>query len=87
MRNLGYYNGEIGFIEDMKVPMTDRGLYFGDGIYDAAYSRNYIIYALDEHIIRFYNNLTRRIREALEGGYFEEFYQKYHIALGERSQD
>jgi D-alanine transaminase len=59
MRNLGYYNGEIGLIEDMKVPMTDRGLYFGDGIYDAAYSRNYIIYALDEHIIRFYNNLTR----------------------------
>ena len=47
MRNLGYYNGEIGLIEDMKVPMTDRGLYFGDGIYDAAYTRNHIIYALD----------------------------------------
>lgn len=59
MRNLGYYNGEIGFIEDMKVPMTDRGLYFGDGIYDAAYTRNHIIYALDEHIARFYKNLAR----------------------------
>lgn len=59
MRNLGYYNGEIGLIEDMKVPMTDRGLYFGDGIYDAAYTRNHIIYALDEHIARFYLNLSR----------------------------
>lgn len=59
MRNLGYYNGEIGLIEDMKVPMTDRGLYFGDGIYDAAYTRNHIIYALDEHIARFYLNLKR----------------------------
>lgn len=59
MRNLGYYNGEIGLIEDMKVPMTDRGLYFGDGIYDATYTRNHIIYALDEHIARFYHNLER----------------------------
>ena len=59
MRNLGYYNGEIGLIEDMRVPMTDRGLYFGDGIYDAAYTRNHIIYALDEHIARFYTNLAR----------------------------
>jgi D-alanine transaminase len=59
MQNLGYYNGEIGLIEEMKVPMTDRGLYFGDGIYDAAYSRNHIIYALDEHIARFYRNLAR----------------------------
>ncbi len=59
MLNLGYYNGEIGSIEEMKVPMTDRGLYFGDGIYDAAYSRNHVIYALDEHIARFYVNLKR----------------------------
>ena len=59
MRNLGYYNGEIGLIEDMKVPMTDRGLYFGDGIYDAAYTRNHVIYALDEHVARFYTNLAR----------------------------
>ena len=54
MRNLGYYNGEIGLIEEMKVPMTDRGFYLGDGLYDAAYTRNHIIYALDEHLDRFY---------------------------------
>lgn len=54
MHNIAYYNGEIGAIEDMRVPMTDRGFYFGDGIYDVAYARNYRIYALDEHIERFY---------------------------------
>jgi D-alanine transaminase len=36
MENLGYYNGEIGPIEDMKVPMDDRVSWFGDGVYDAA---------------------------------------------------
>ena len=56
MKNLGYYNGKIGLIEEMSVPMNDRAGYFGDGIYDATYSRNHIIYALDEHIDRFYNS-------------------------------
>ena len=56
MKNLGYYNGKIDLIENMTVPMCDRAGYFGDGIYDATYSRNHIIYALDEHIERFYNS-------------------------------
>ena len=56
MQNLGYYNGKFGPIEEMTVPMNDRVCYFGDGVYDATYSRNHIIYALDEHIDRFYNS-------------------------------
>ena len=55
MQNLGYYNGKIGLIEEMTVPMNDRVCYFGDGIYDATYCRHYHIYALDEHVNRFYN--------------------------------
>ena len=39
------------------------------------------------HNLYFYNNLTRKIREALDGGYFESFYQKYRNILGERSKD
>ena len=54
MQNIAYYNGEIGAIEELRVPMTDRGFYFGDGIYDVAFARNHRIYALDEHIDRFY---------------------------------
>lgn len=55
MQNIAYYNGESGPIEQMRVPMTDRGFYFGDGVYDVAYTRNHIIYALDEHVDRFYS--------------------------------
>ncbi len=56
MENLGYYNGEYDLIENMKIPMNDRVCYFGDGVYDATYSRNHIIFALDEHIERFFNS-------------------------------
>ena len=35
MKYVGYYNGEIGPLEEMKIPMLDRAVYFGDGCYDA----------------------------------------------------
>lgn len=56
MKTLGYYNGSYGEIEDMRVPMSDRVCFFGDGVYDATYSRNYKIYALDDHLDRFFDN-------------------------------
>ena len=56
MKNLGYYNGVWDELEKMSIPMSDRVCFFGDGIYDATYSRNYTIFALDEHIDRFYNS-------------------------------
>ncbi len=56
MRNLGYYNGKFDEIENMTVPMGDRVCFFGDGVYDATYSRNYKIFALGEHMDRFFNS-------------------------------
>jgi len=56
MKNLGYYNGKFGLLEEMTVPMNDRVCYFGDGVYDATYSRNHVVFALDEHIDRFFNS-------------------------------
>ena len=56
METLGYYNGKIGEIAEMTVPMLDRACYFGDGVYDATYARNHIIYCLDEHMDRFFNS-------------------------------
>ncbi len=56
MQNLGYYNGKFGEADEMMIPMNDRVCYFGDGVYDATYSRNYKIYALDDHIDRIYNS-------------------------------
>lgn len=59
MKNLGYYNGRIGLIEEMQIPMSDRACVFGDGIYDATYSRNHIIYNLEEHIDRFFSSAEK----------------------------
>ena len=56
MKNLGYYNGHYDEIENMVIPMNDRAHYFGDGVYDATYSRNYIIWNLQEHLDRLYNS-------------------------------
>lgn len=56
MKNLGYYNGKFGEIEEISIPMGDRVCFFGDGIYDATYSRNYKIFALDDHVNRFFNS-------------------------------
>ena len=39
------------------------------------------------HNLYFYNELTQKIRDALDGGYFESFYQKYHNLLAERAPD
>ncbi len=59
MTALGYYNGEYGALEEMKIPMNDRASYFGDGVYDAGPCRNYNIFAVDEHIDRFFRNAAR----------------------------
>ena len=56
MKTLGYYNGKYGELEDMSIPMNDRVCWFGDGVYDAGPCRNYRIFALDEHIDRFFNS-------------------------------
>ncbi len=39
------------------------------------------------HNLYFYNELTQKIRDALDGDYFESFYQKYHELLAERAED
>ena len=56
MKELGYYNGRIGELSEMTVPMNDRACWFGDGVYDAELCRNYRIFALDEHVDRFFRS-------------------------------
>ena len=59
MKNLGYYNGKIDLIENMTIPMNDRACYFGDGIYEVTYARNYKLYCLDEHLDRLYRSAAK----------------------------
>lgn len=50
MKTLGYYNGVIDELENCRVPMLDRGFYFGDGVFTVFYCRNHIPYELGLHI-------------------------------------
>ena len=59
MKTLGYYNGKIDELDRMTVPMLDRACYFGDGVYDVTYSRNHRIYALEEHVERFFQSAAQ----------------------------
>ena len=58
MQALGYYNGEFGPLDEMRVPMTDRAVYYGDGVYEATPTRNYKIYAVDEHVERMFSSAS-----------------------------
>jgi len=53
----GYYNGVFAPLETLMVPACDRGLYFGDGVYEALRVENHRPFALEEHLERFYASL------------------------------
>lgn len=59
MENLGYYNGNVGPIEEMTISMNDRSTYFGDGVYESCLVHNQKIFSLNEHIDRFYTSLAK----------------------------
>lgn len=56
MKELGYYNGTIGELSEMTVPMNDRACWFGDGVYEAGMCRNGFIFAMDEHVDRLFRS-------------------------------
>ena len=56
MKELGYYNGRIGELSEMTVPMNDRACWFGDGVYEAGMCRNGMLFAEEEHIDRLYRS-------------------------------
>ena len=56
MKTLGYYNGKIDELDRITVPMLDRACYFGDGVYDVTFCRNYKIYKLREHVERIFHS-------------------------------
>lgn len=59
MENIGYYNGKTGPIEKMTIPMNDRAVYFGDGVYDATYAANRVIFKIEDHLDRFYSSCAK----------------------------
>ena len=59
MASYTYYNGTFGETDEIRIPLSDRAIYFGDGIYDAAIGYHGRIFLADEHIKRFLGNARR----------------------------
>ncbi len=59
MATYSYYNGKFAPTDEIVIPLTDRAIYFGDGIYDAAIGRNGKIFLLSEHIDRLLGNAPK----------------------------
>ena len=57
--DIAYYNGRFGSYDETCLSLSDRALFFGDGIYDAAVGKGGKIFLLDEHNERLYNNAKR----------------------------
>ena len=56
MQGTAYYNGEIAPLSDVKIPLSDRSVFFGDAVYDAAIGRSGGLYLEEEHLERFFRS-------------------------------
>ena len=59
MREDTYFNGKFGRREEITIPLSDRSLFFGDAVYDAAIGKNRKIFCLAEHIDRLYRSARK----------------------------
>ena len=55
--SIAYYNGSFMPIDEVRIPLTDRAIFFGDGIYEALLAKDGKAHLLREHIDRFFRNL------------------------------
>lgn len=51
-----YFNGEIGNLDEMVIPLSDRSVFFGDAVYDAVLVLGGKPFALDLHLDRLYRS-------------------------------
>ena len=56
MKPIGYINGEIGPLEDLKLPLCDRSVFYGDAVYDAVLYLNNKPFSLELHLDRLYKS-------------------------------
>ena len=59
MNSYAYYNGKFGKKDEIRIPLSDRSIFFGDAIYDAAIGSFDRILWEKEHIERFLTNAEK----------------------------
>jgi len=98
---------DIAMIDDRMLPMDeltgpylDRGLYFGDGVYEVVRSYDERLFALDEHLARFDRSfrdihipgvdvepISRRLLSAVARAGYENAKIYFHITRGSELRD
>ena len=92
--SIAYYNGQFCDYSDIRISLTDRCVFFGDGIYDAAIGKCGRIYLEDEHLDRFISNakrlniplkkskreLSRLIHETIDKNRFEQYFIYFQLS-------
>ena len=54
-----FYNGSFADEREIYIPLSDRCVYFGDGIYDACIGCGKRLFLFERHAERFFNNAKR----------------------------
>lgn len=98
---------KVAMIQDEIVPFDelepiylDRGIYFGDGVYEVVRSYNGRIFALEEHLQRFSNSLAGidikgidieqvrgRVQKAFEAAGISDAKIYFHITRGSETRE
>lgn len=56
MKELAYYDGQVGAPQEVMIPFNDRVHFFGDGVYEATVGGNHKVFLLQDHLDRFYSS-------------------------------
>lgn len=56
MDSIAYYNGKVGSPDELTIPFNDRSHFFGDGIYEAAMGIDGKVFAIEDHLDRFFTS-------------------------------
>ncbi len=56
MKRTGYFNGEIGDLDTMTIPLCDRSVFYGDAVYDAIMVLCGKPFTLEMHLDRLYRS-------------------------------
>ena len=56
MKELAYYDGQVGTPEEVMIPFNDRVHFFCVGVYEATLGGNHKVFLLQDHLDRFYSS-------------------------------
>ena len=91
--SIAYYNGELQEKKNIRISLSDRAIFFGDGIYDAAIGKGEKIYLEEEHINRFFDNarklnipvtftkteLSKMLKSTILANKFEQYFVYFQL--------